>query len=107
MDFFVGNLATRCVGVDVRCHSVAGGEEFMGDVQSSISQAQSLQADAMRLQSSMQGTLQAFFKSAFYMYKLGVAPLRVTVANEGLKGSPTKHVVILVVTANGRGPHPT
>ena len=78
-----------CVGVDVRCHSVAGGEEFMGDVQSSIADAQNLQADAMRLQTSMRGTLEAFFSSrqkyvSRDMYKLGVATLLVTVTNEGL-----------------------
>ena len=56
-------ILPSCVGVDVRCYSVAGGEEFMGDVQGSIADAQNLQADAMRLQTSMRGTLEAFFSS--------------------------------------------
>ena len=34
---------------------------------------------------------------------LGLSPLPVTVANEGLYGSPTKNVIILVVTVTGRG----
>ncbi len=37
---------------------------------------------------------------------LGSTPHPVTVANEGLQGSPTKNVIILVGTVTGRGPHP-
>ena len=37
----------------------------------------------------------------------GYGPLTVTVVNEGLQGSPTKNVIILVVTVTVRGPHPT
>ena len=37
---------------------------------------------------------------------LGLSPLPVTVANEGLQGSPTKHVLILGVTVAGKGDHP-
>ena len=32
------------------------------------------------------------------VYTLGCPPLSVTVANEGLKRSPTKNVIVLVVT---------
>ena len=37
---------------------------------------------------------------------VGYGPLTVTVGNEGLWGSPTKNVIILVVTVTVRGPHP-
>ena len=37
---------------------------------------------------------------------LGLSPLPVTVANEGLLGSPTKNVIILVVTVTGREDNP-
>ncbi len=43
-----------------------------------------------------------FFHGVF----LGLSPLPVTVANEGLYGSPTKNVIILVVTVTGRGDNP-
>ena len=35
-----------------------------------------------------------------------VPPPRMPVANESLQGSPTKNVIILVVTATGRGDNP-
>ena len=38
---------------------------------------------------------------------IGLSPLPVTVANEGLQGSPTKNIIILVVTVTGRGDNPT
>ena len=37
---------------------------------------------------------------------LGCGPLPVTVVNEGLQGSPTENVIILVVTVTGRGATP-
>ncbi len=37
---------------------------------------------------------------------VGCPPLPVTVANEGLQGSPTKNVTILVVTVTGQGDNP-
>ena len=37
-----------------------------------------------------------------YIY-IGCGPLLLTVANGGLQESPTKHVIILVVTVTGRG----
>ena len=39
-----------------------------------------------------------------YIY-IGCGPLPVTVANESLEESPTKHVIILVVTVTVRGLH--
>ena len=40
-------------------------------------------------------------------YVVGATPLpRIPVANQGFSGSPTEHVIILVVTVTGRGPHP-
>ena len=39
-----------------------------------------------------------FFCWAYF----GLSPLPVTVANEGLQGSPTKNIIILVVTATGQ-----
>ncbi len=44
--------------------------------------------------------------SFFNPIYIGLSPLPVTVANEGLQGSPTKHVIILVVSVTGRGDNP-
>ena len=41
-----------------------------------------------------------------YLIFFGLSPLPVTVANEGLSGSPTKNIIILVVTVTGGGDNP-
>ena len=41
------------------------------------------------------------------MSYVGLSPLPVTVANEGLEGSPTENIMILVGTVTGQGDNPS
>ena len=45
---------------------------------------------------------EVFFKGMCWV----VPPPRMPVANEGLLGSPTKNIIILVVTVTGQGDNP-
>ena len=53
-----------------------------------------------------------FFQESFPKHKgvflrvLRLSPFLVTVANEGVEGSPTKNMIMLVVTATGQGDNP-